>query len=315
MRNEDGVDYFFEGKLVPEEIKQSFYRLENKRDGSFGEVANKSVFESLMTNLIHDLMKKKNIYLTKVERIVNDKVKRLFLYVLEFSNSEGQTFKSAYLADSGRLQYDTTRILTGSIMFTLAKYGCHYCNFSDKNCEFCDRAKIEKIFDPSNKFTLTQNWKEFVDVFGKKTVRCIEDFCQGYFEYMRSTDTDPVEQDDNSQENYKKILPASLLEYASIDEKIIGYVSNWISKILGGYTNNDNSLRVIFNNCSNVEKSFLAIINHLQQLKSFINAIKTNPSDFANGIPDDLEDDFDSVDDEDDEGESWKDNSEENDED
>ena len=127
----NSTDFFFEGKIVPQTIKESIYRMEDASK----PVSIRSVFEDVMTGLMEEFLHKKNISLIKVEKFVNEKVKNLKTYVMHFENEKGESFKCAYLSERNSLKHGTTYILASSIIFTFAEYGCKFCNFKDKDCE------------------------------------------------------------------------------------------------------------------------------------------------------------------------------------
>ena len=302
---ERNVDFFYEGEIVPETVKKSIYKMED----SSSSISDKSVFENIMTALISEFVYKKNISLISVQKFVNEKVKNLKTYVLHFEDDKGNSFNCSYIGEHDALKYGTTHILASSIIFAFAQYGCKLCNFKDQDCEFCDRRKIDKIFPPELKLTIKHNMKEFTKVFGKNSVKSIKDFCEGYYSHMRNQNVKEIEdfKDNNNS------LPPEIKEIVNIDLGIISYVVKMTTTILGEYANNNKDVRNIMKDYTNVEKSFLSVIQQLQKYYHFIKSIKDSPNnvteEFVENIKQVNDDDYD-IDDEDDEdddeGESWK---------
>jgi hypothetical protein len=302
---ERNVDFFYEGEIVPETVKKSIYKMED----SSSSISDKSVFENIMTALISEFVYKKNISLINVQKFVNEKVKNLKTYVLHFEDDKGNSFNCSYIGEHDALKYGTTHILASSIIFAFAQYGCKLCNFKDQDCEFCDRRKIDKIFPPELKLTIKHNMKEFTKVFGKNSVKSIKDFCEGYYSHMRNQNVKEIEdfKDNNNS------LPPEIKEIVNIDLGIISYVVKMTTTILGEYANNNKDVRNIMKDYTNVEKSFLSVIQQLQKYYHFIKSIKDSPNnvteEFVENIKQVNEEDYDIDDDDDeddDEGESWK---------
>jgi hypothetical protein len=301
---ERNVDFFYEGEIVPETVKKSIYKMED----SSSSISDKSVFENIMTALISEFVYKKNISLISVQKFVNEKVKNLKTYVLHFEDDKGNSFNCSYIGEHDALKYGTTHILASSIIFAFAQYGCKLCNFKDQDCEFCDRRKIDKIFPPELKLTIKHNMKEFTKVFGKNSVKSIKDFCEGYYSHMRNQNVKEIEdfKDNNNS------LPPEIKEIVNIDLGIISYVVKMTTTILGEYANNNKDVRNIMKDYTNVEKSFLSVIQQLQKYYHFIKSIKDSPNnvteEFVENIKQVNEEDYDidDDDDDDDEGESWK---------
>jgi hypothetical protein len=302
---ERNVDFFYEGEIVPETVKKSIYKMED----SSSSISDKSVFENIMTALISEFVYKKNISLISVQKFVNEKVKNLTTYVLHFEDDKGNSFNCSYIGEHDALKYGTTHILASSIIFAFAQYGCKLCNFKDQDCEFCDRRKIDKIFPPELKLTIKHNMKEFTKVFGKNSVKSIKDFCEGYYSHMRNQNVKEIEdfKDNNNS------LPPEIKEIVNIDLGIISYVVKMTTTILGEYANNNKDVRNIMKDYTNVEKSFLSVIQQLQKYYHFIKSIKDSPNnvteEFVENIKQVNEEDYDIDDDDDeddDEGESWK---------
>jgi hypothetical protein len=302
---ERNVDFFYEGEIVPETVKKSIYKMED----SSSSISDKSVFENIMTALISEFVYKKNISLISVQKFVNEKVKNLKTYVLHFEDDKGNSFNCSYIGEHDALKYGTTHILASSIIFAFAQYGCKLCNFKDQDCEFCDRRKIDKIFPPELKLTIKHNMKEFTKVFGKNSVKSIKDFCEGYYSHMRNQNVKEIEdfKDNNNS------LPPEIKEIVNIDLGIISYVVKMTTTILGEYANNNKDVRNIMKDYTNVEKSFLSVIQQLQKYYHFIKSIKDSPNnvteEFVENIKQVNEEDYDIDDDDDeddDEGESWK---------
>jgi hypothetical protein len=302
---ERNVDFFYEGEIVPETVKKSIYKMED----SSSSISDKSVFENIMTALISEFVYKKNISLISVQKFVNEKVKNLKTYVLHFEDDKGNGFNCSYIGEHDALKYGTTHILASSIIFAFAQYGCKLCNFKDQDCEFCDRRKIDKIFPPELKLTIKHNMKEFTKVFGKNSVKSIKDFCEGYYSHMRNQNVKEIEdfKDNNNS------LPPEIKEIVNIDLGIISYVVKMTTTILGEYANNNKDVRNIMKDYTNVEKSFLSVIQQLQKYYHFIKSIKDSPNnvteEFVENIKQVNEEDYDIDDDDDeddDEGESWK---------
>jgi hypothetical protein len=310
--SEENQDFFFEGKLVPETVKQSIYKMDNTERAN----GNRTIFEEVMTGLLDEFLQKKNISLTKVEKYVNEKVRNMKTYVLYFKNESGEEFKCAYLGEKDSLQFGSTQILASSIIFTFAVYGCKYCMYKDKNCEYCDRKKFDKIFSPDLGLTIKHNMKEFTKVFGKESVKSIKNFCEGFCEYIRSK---PVAEDKIKESNARKEpeieLPQEIIEITKIDSDVINYVIRMTTTLLGQYANNNKDIRNILSGYTNVEKSFLFVINQLQRCHNFVKAVKEDPEDIPEEIADILkslnenddisDDEYDDEDDDDDE-ENWK---------
>jgi hypothetical protein len=304
---ERNVDFFYEGEIVPETVKKSIYKMED----SSSSISDKSVFENIMTALISEFVYKKNISLISVQKFVNEKVKNLKTYVLHFEDDKGNSFNCSYIGEHDALKYGTTHILASSIIFAFAQYGCKLCNFKDQDCEFCDRTKIDKIFPPELKLTIKHNMKEFTKVFGKNSVKSIKDFCEGYYSHMRNQNVKEIEdiKDNNNS------LPPEIKEIVNIDLGIISYVVKMTTTILGEYANNNKDVRNIMKDYTNVEKSFLSVIQQLQKYYHFIKLIKDSPNnvteEFVENIKQVNEEDYDididdDDDEDDDEGESWK---------
>ena len=90
--SEESHDFFFEGKLVPETIKQSIYKMDNTEKAN----GNRTIFDDVMTGLLDEFLQRKNISLFKIEKYVNEKVRNMKTYVLYFRNEHGEEFKCAY---------------------------------------------------------------------------------------------------------------------------------------------------------------------------------------------------------------------------
>jgi hypothetical protein len=151
--------------------------------------------------------------------------------------------------------------------------------------------------------------KEFTKVFGKNSVKSIKDFCEGYYSHMRNQNVKEIEdfKDNNNS------LPPEIKEIVNIDLGIISYVVKMTTTILGEYANNNKDVRNIMKDYTNVEKSFLSVIQQLQKYYHFIKSIKDSPNnvteEFVENIKQVNEEDYDIDDDDDeddDEGESWK---------
>lgn len=308
------TDFFYEGKNVPKTLKNSIYKMEDIT----GIVGEKSVFENIMTSLLEEFMHKKNINLSKVERYVNEKAKNIKLYVMYFQNENGDEFKCAYLGEKGSLKNGTTHILASSIIFTFAKYGCKHCNFKETDCEFCERKKIDKIFPPEMELTIKHNMDNFIKVFGKDSVKSIKDFCEGYYAYMRQNSS-KESHDSLEEQRQEESVPPVVKEFLQIDPGVIEYVIKMTTAILGEYANDNKDIRNIMSEYTNVEKSFLSVIHHLQKYHAFVKMIKENPNDLPEELIENMEeinqDDINSFDEEeDDDGESWKNGSTDEDE-
>mgnify|MGYP006277659341 CR=1 FL=1 len=304
-------DFFFLGEAVPETIKQSIYKMEDTNKA----VTGKSVFEDVMTGLLDNFLPKKNISLVKVEKFNNEKVKHLKTYVLYYQNDKGDEFKCSYIGEKDSLHHGTTHILASSIVFTFAGYGCKHCKYKDKDCEFCERKKIDKIFPPELKLTIKSNMKEFTKVLGKESVKVIKDFCDGYFAFMRGQKDEEVIQNNVQKEKDEQAISPEIAEITELDIGVIDYIIKVVSSILGQYANDNKDIRNILSDYSNVEKTFLFVINQLQRYYAFVKSVKENPEavpeeivDMLRNTNDDIIDEIDEDDDEDDddEGESWK---------
>jgi len=296
MNNQD-KNYFYEGEIVPDLMKQSLYRLENKKT----PVGDKSIFMNIFAAMIQDLMTKKNIRLSNVNLYVNSKVKKINTYVLQFEDNDSNKFYSSFINEKGGLPFDTTKILSCSILFTFAEYGCKFCNYASKDCEYCSRDKISKIFPPETKYTLKDNMENFVKVFGKETIASIKDFCDGYCEYMRSPDEEDEGEIKNDYDT--STIPEELQRYMEIDANLIAYVSQMTYAMFRQYANGDKDMQRSLSNYNNVEKSLVAITSHLEKLKDFVKAVKTDPARFI----EDFNDEFDDGDD----GDDWQEDEDE----
>lgn len=308
MKN--GVDYFYEGKIVPATIKDSIYKMEND------DVQNKSVFEDVLSGLLEEFMTKKNIFLAKVEKINVEKLKRLNTYVMTYRNAQGDEFKCSYLDERGSLKFGTTSILASSMIFTFAGHGCKYCKYSNPDCEFCNRKKIDKIFTPESRCSLKHNMEELTKVFGEDSINSIRDFCEGYCNYMRNyVNEKNIEQQSEENEN----IPEPLQDLLKVDTDVVDYLISVITTILGEYTSGNTKIREILDGKNYVEKSMLVVLTHLKKLSGFIKIIKQNPENISPEILQsigesfgedeesfDIYDQGDDDDDDDDDGDSWK---------
>jgi hypothetical protein len=271
MSNEN-VDFFYEGKIVPNTLKNSIYKMENNN-------TNSSVFENVMSGLLDDFMNKKNISLIKVEKYNNPKLKNHKTYILTFENEKGEQFKCSYIGQKDSLQHGTTAILASSVIFAFAEYGCKFCKFNNPECEFCERSKIDKIFPPEMKCTIKHNMKEFVKVFGKNSVNSIRDFCEGYYEFMRTQDENAM-----NQHSQDESISPEIQEVLKIDVKVIKYLIELMTSMLGEYASNNKEIRTIMSGYENVEKTLMATISHLQKYCMVLNMIKENP----NSVPEEI---------------------------
>jgi hypothetical protein len=308
--NKRNSDFFYEGKIVPTTLKNSIYKMEDRNAHKNVHGNGRSVFENVMTGLLEEFMCKKNISLVKIEKFVNEKAKNIKTYVMHFENDKGEQFKCSCFGEKNSIPLGATHMLATSIIFTFAEYGCKICNYKERDCEFCDRTKIEKIFPSENKCTIKHNMKEFIKVFGKDSVKSIKDFCEGYYEYIREESS---VKDENYINDYvqKQSLPPEIQEVIEIDPNVIQYIIKIVTTVLGEYANNNKDIRNIMFEYQNVEKSFLAAIQQLQKYYHFVKMIKENPNDIPEEVMENLrekhdeDDDLDDEDD-DDEGESWK---------
>lgn len=306
--SEESHDFFFEGKLVPETIKQSIYKMDNTEKAN----GNRTIFDDVMTGLLDEFLQRKNISLFKIEKYVNEKVRNMKTYVLYFRNEHGEEFKCAYLGEKDSLQFGSTQILASSIVFTFAGYGCKFCMYKDKNCEYCDRKKFDKIFPPELGMTIKHNMKEFIKVFGKESVKSIKNFCEGFCDYIRSKPTEEKIKESNVRQQEVSV-PEEIIEITKIDANVINYVIRMTTSILGQYANDNKEIRKILEDYTNVEKSFLFVINQLQRCHAFVKAVKENPEDVPEEVADMLRsleenssnDEYEDEDDDDDD-ESWK---------
>ncbi len=307
------ADYFFEGKRLPEDLKNSIYRMEN----ASSNLAQKSLFEEILASLLEEFMHKKKIALTKVEKYQSEKLRSIKAYVLFYENENGDQFKCSLLCDRDSLKFGTSNILASAILFAFAEYGCKYCNYKDEDCEYCERSKLDKIFTPENKLSLRHNMDGLEKVFGKESLDSVKDFCQGYYEYIRSNGK--ISQEDEEIEN--ESAPKEIKQFLEVDENIIAYITKTVSTILGEYANGNKDIKNILSDYENVEKSFMLVLQHLQRLHAFIVSVKDSPNDIPEEILEtlrqsdefDLNYDEDDEDDEDDD-ESWESESEEEDE-
>ena len=301
------VDFFYEGEVVPDTVKSSIYKMED----ASATMSNRSVFENIMSALLEEFMRKKNISLTSVNKFVNEKAKNIKTYILQFEDDKGNSFKCSYIGERDTLKTGTTDILASSIIFTFAEYGCKICSYNDKDCEFCDRSKIDKIFPPELKSTIKHNMKEFIKVFGSKSVKSIKDFCNGYYDHLRNQKTKSFLPENNES------LSTGIKEIVDIDLGVIGYVIQMATTILGEYANNNQDVRNLMSEYTNVEKSFFGLIQQLKKYYNFIKMVQENPnvsqeeivSNFHEMNEDDDEEDDDEDDDEDDA--PWKKDSDE----
>jgi hypothetical protein len=301
-------DFFYEGKIVPTTLKNSIYKMEDRNAHRNAHGNGRSVFENVMTGLLEEFMCKKNISLVKIERFINEKAKNIKTYIMHFENDKGEQFKCACFGEKNSIPLGATHMLASSIIFTFAEYGCKNCNYKERDCEFCDRNKIEKIFPAENKCTIKHNMKDFIKVFGKYSVKSIKYFCEGYNEYIReeSAITEETYMDEHDQ---KQSLPPEIQEVIKIDPNVIQYIIKIVTTVLGEYANNNKDIRNIMFEYQNVEKSFLAAIQQLQKYYHFVKMVKEDPNDIPEEIIERLRevDDVDNdEDDDDDEGESWK---------
>lgn len=301
-------DFFYEGKIVPTTLKNSIYKMEDRNAHRNAHGNGRSVFENVMTGLLEEFMCKKNISLVKIERFINEKAKNIKTYIMYFENDKGEQFKCACFGEKNSIPFGATHMLATSIIFTFAEYGCKNCHYKERDCEFCDRTKIEKIFPAENKCTIKHNMKDFIKVFGKDSVKSIKDFCEGYYEYIREESAIPEEtyMDEHAQ---KQSLPPEIQEVIKIDPNVIQYIVKIVTTVLGEYANNNKDIRNIMFEYQNVEKSFLATIQQLQKYYHFVKMVKEDPNDIPEEIIERLRevDDVDNdEDDDDDEGESWK---------
>lgn len=300
-------DFFYEGKIVPTTLKNSIYKMEDRNAHRNAHGNGRSVFENVMTGLLEEFMCKKNISLVKIERFINEKAKNIKTYIMYFENDKGEQFKCACFGEKNSIPFGATHMLATSIIFTFAEYGCKNCHYKERDCEFCDRTKIEKIFPAENKCTIKHNMKDFIKVFGKDSVKSIKDFCEGYYEYIREESAIPEEtyMDEHAQ---KQSLPPEIQEVIKIDPNVIQYIVKIVTTVLGEYANNNKDIRNIMFEYQNVEKSFLAAIQQLQKYYHFVKMVKEDPNDIPEEIIERLRevDDVDNDEDDDDEGESWK---------
>jgi len=299
-------DFFYEGKIVPTTLKNSIYKMEDRNAHRNAHGNGRSVFENVMTGLLEEFMCKKNISLVKIERFINEKAKNIKTYIMYFENDKGEQFKCACFGEKNSIPFGATHMLASSIIFTFAEYGCKNCNYKERDCEFCDRNKIEKIFPAENKCTIKHNMKDFIKVFGKDSVKSIKDFCEGYYEYIREESAIPEEtyMDEHAQ---KQSLPPEIQEVIKIDPNVIQYIIKIVTTVLGEYANNNKDIRNIMFEYQNVEKSFLAAIQQLQKYYHFVKMNKEDPNDIPEEIIEKLrETDDEDNDEDDDEGESWK---------
>jgi hypothetical protein len=121
--------------------------------------------------------------------------------------------------------------------------------------------------------------KEFVKVFGKNSVNSIRDFCEGYYEFMRTQDENAM-----NQHSQDESISPEIQEVLKIDVKVIKYLIELMTSMLGEYASNNKEIRTIMSGYENVEKTLMATISHLQKYCMVLNMIKENP----NSVPEEI---------------------------
>ena len=109
-------------------------------------------------------------------------------------------------------------------------------------------------------------------------------------------------------------ISPEIQEVLKIDVRVIKYLIELMTSMLGEYASNNKEIRTIMSGYENVEKTLMATISHLQKYCMVLNIIKENPASVPEEIIETLGEtrnhDYDENEEEDDDEEPWNKDSE-----